>query len=282
MKDLSHRVALLLRFGYDGARFYGLQPQRDLPTAGGALAQRLLTAAKTRARGLAFSARTDRGVHCCINLATCYFHASEVDVDTMRAGVLHDCGDGLVVHSVDVVSPTVHARNISRGKHYRYVVVDGADPDQLDDDTAWRVVPILDVERMQRAASQWLGTHDFSSLRGSGCSASSVEKSIYRCDVVRDDAGRIVIDVVGDAFLRHMLRNMAGLLVEVGSGWRDVDLAPVMQARHRQAAGLMAPAPGLTLVAVGCAWPDDGSGRLPDAPDDVFYRGASATTTSDD
>lgn len=278
MKDLSGRVALLIRFGYDGARFYGLQPQRDLPTAGGALAERILAAAGQRQKGLAFSARTDRGVHCGINLATCWYPAAELDVDGFRARLTAAGDDGLVVHGVDVVPPTVHARNISRGKHYRYVVVDNADPDALDDVHAWRVVPALDVERMQQVARSLLGTHDFSSLRGSGCSAASTEKSLYRFDVTRADDGRIVVDVVGDAFLRHMLRNLAGLLVEVGSGWRDVDVGAVLAARHRQAAGLMAPAAGLTLVAVGCAWPLDGSRRLPETPpDDVFVAGRGGT-----
>ncbi len=277
MKDLSRRVALLIRFGYDGARFYGLQPQKDFPTAGGALSSRLLAAAETRPRGLAFSARTDRGVHCGINLATTYFLADDVDIAAVIEKMLIERDDGLVVHSVDVVSPHVHARNISRGKHYRYVVRDGADPAALDDDHAWRIVPALDLSRMQEAARAVLGTHDFTSLRGSGCSASSVEKTIYRVDVVRAADGLVVIDVVGDAFLRHMLRNLAGLLVEIGTGWRDVDVEGVLAVRHRQAAGLMAPAAGLTLVAVGCAWPDDGSGRLPDAPDDAVYRGVDGT-----
>ena len=283
MKDLSRRIALLIRFGYDGARFYGLQPQKDLPTAGGALSSRLLAAAQTRPRGLAFSARTDRGVHCGINLATCYFMADDVVIADVIAKMLADDDDGLVVHGVDVVPPTVHARNISRGKHYRYVVKDGADSDVLDDDHAWRVVPVLDVERMAIAARSMLGTHDFSSLRGSGCSASSVDKTLYRCDVTRADDGSIVIDVVGDAFLRHMLRNLAGLLVEIGSGWRDTDVEAVLAVRHRQAAGLMAPAAGLTLVAVGCAWPLDGSGRLADAPDDAAFRAvADPGATPDD
>ncbi|HEY1100006.1 MAG TPA: hypothetical protein VGF99_13810, partial [Myxococcota bacterium] len=79
----------------------------------------------------------------------------------------------------------------------------------------------------------------------------------------------------------HMLRNLAGLLVEIGSGWRDVDIAPVLAARHRQAAGLMAPAPGLTLVAVGCAWPPDGSGRLAETPPDEVFVLRSASTIDD-
>ena len=277
MKDLSRRIPLLIRFGYDGARFYGLQPQKDLPTAGGALSSRLLTAAATRPRGLAFSARTDRGVHCGVNLATCYFMVDDVVIADVIERLLGAGDDGVVVHSVDVVPPTVHARNISRGKHYRYVVKDSADSEALDDTAAWRVVPVVDVDRMASAARSMLGTHDFSSLRGSGCSASSVDKTLYRADVTRDDKSLVVIDIVGDAFLRHMLRNLAGLLVEIGTGWRDTDVDSVLAARHRQAAGLMAPAAGLTLVAVGCAWPNDGSRRLPDAPDDLAYRDPAAT-----
>jgi len=255
MKDLSHRAALLVRFGYDGGRFYGLQPQPGLPSAGGALIDRLTAAAGRPPRGMAFAARTDRGVHATRNIATCWFPVAEVDVDAVSQALLLERDDGLIVHDVWRVTPTTHARNVSSGKHYRYVVVDGADAAAADVATgdhsqAWAVVPTLDVDAMARAAADLLGTHDFSAVRGGGCSAGTPVKTITRLDVSRVGA-RVTIDVEGDAFLRHMVRNLVGLLVEVGSGWRDPTTMPaVLAAAHRQAAGLMAPAGGLSLVDV--------------------------------
>lgn len=253
MKDLSRRVTLLVSFGYDGAPFHGLQPQPGLPTAGGALKTRLLDAADQAPRGLAFAARTDRGVHARQTVATCWFPAAEVDPSRVAAALKVPRNDHLFVHGVFLVDGSVHARNVAVAKHYRYVVVDEADPDEAAayHPRAWLVVPRLDVEAMQAAADHLVGTFDFTSLRGGGCSAATPVKTITRLDVRRvgDDDGPIEIDVEGDAFLRHMVRNLAGLLVEVGSGWRDAATMPaVIAARHRQAAGLQAPAGGLTLV----------------------------------
>jgi tRNA pseudouridine38-40 synthase len=280
-KDLSRRTAVLVRFGYDGARFYGLQPQPGMLTAGGALRDRLAAAALRPPSGLAFAARTDRGVHAVRNLATCYWHGP-LDVGQLAAAVGRDVDDGLRDVVVCAVPPTVHARGVSRGKRYRYVVVDGADPDDLDDAHAWRVVPPLDVARMAEAAGRLVGRHDFSSLRGGGCSAASAEKTLYAVDVARDDRGAVVVDVTGDAFVRHMMRNLVGLLVETGSGLRAPDdVTAILAARHRQAAGLMAPGAGLTLVAVGSAWPPDGSGRLAGTPADDERRDERADDRHD-
>jgi tRNA pseudouridine38-40 synthase len=271
MKDLSHRAAFLVVFGYDGAPFYGLQPQPDRPTAGGALKTRIEKALGAPPRGLAFAARTDRGVHAWRNVATFWTPAAEGgvplddnDVARIAAGIMADADDHLRVHAACRVPAHTHARAVGDGKHYRYRIKDsqpsraiddgddddGDDGDNRDDD-AWCVVPALDVDAMREAAVACLGKHDFSSLRGGGCTAGTVEKTITRLDVARGDDGVVVVDVEGDAFLRHMVRNLAGVLAEVGSGWRVATTIPAMlAARHRQAAGLMAPPHGLTLVEV--------------------------------
>lgn len=273
--DLT-RCQLLIRFGYDGARFQGVQPQAPgVPTAGLALKMRLqAAAAETPVKALNFAARTDAGVHALGNLATCYLRDVEDErVEPLLRALTAPRDDGLVDVRAWRVPPTVHARGIARGKHYRYVVADGVDApvDAPVDDvkTAWAIAPSLDVDRMRAAARHLVGTHDFASLRGGNCSASSTVKTLASVEVVREResraGGRVTIDVVGDAFLRKMMRNLAALLVEVGSGWREPDdVVAVLDARDRQAAGICAPAHGLTLVAVGSAWPEDGSLLLPE------------------
>jgi tRNA pseudouridine38-40 synthase len=274
VKDLRHRVTVLVRFGYDGARFFGLQPQPGVPTAGAALEARLAAAAGQPAKGLAFSARTDRGVHAEKNLATCFFLTGVVkgvdhgvvDVDAVRAAVVVDRDDGIGVVELLPIPPTVHARSVSRGKHYRYRVR-AVDVDSVDVDTdghRWLVVPHIDVVQMRAAAAQLVGHHDFTSFRGGGCTAASAEKHVWRIDVDEAD-GDVVVDICGDAFLRKMVRNVMGVLVEVGTGWRAAsDVADILAAKDRRRAGLCAPPEGLTLVQVGSAWPDDGSWLLPD------------------
>jgi tRNA pseudouridine38-40 synthase len=252
MKDLSHRATLLVRFGYEAGAFFGLQPQPGLATAGGALVERLTRAAGQGPRGMAFAARTDRGVHALVNVATCWL-PRELDIAAVIEDVRRPRDDGLVVHDVVVVPASVHARCVAAGKRYRYIVHDGASEAEAQGGhaLAWAVAPTLDVAAMQDAGTRLIGTHDFSSLRGGGCSAGTPTKTITSLVVTRRQDGAVVIDVCGDAFLRHMVRNLAGLLVEVGSGWRASSAVDgVLAARARRAAGLMAPPGGLTLVEV--------------------------------
>ncbi len=267
--DLT-RCQLLVRFGYDGARFRGVQPQGPgIPTVGQALKQRLLDAAGVPPHGLNFAARTDSGVHALANLATCYFRGvNEDEAEDIRRQLEVARDDGLAPVRAHRVPPTVHARGSSRGKRYRYLVDDGAHPADLVRDRSWAVVPILDVAAMREAARFLEGTHDFTSLRGGNCSAASASKTLARVRIggpfaLEHGQRRILIEVAGNAFLRKMMRNLTGLLVEVGAGLRaPADLEAILKDRDRSSAGLCAPPQGLTLLVVGCAWPADGAGLI--------------------
>lgn len=278
------RHQLLIHFGYDGSRFHGLQPQRDVPTAGGALRARLEEAAGQRANALVFAARTDAGVNAIENLATCHFPL-DVDLDSVRAAVAVDRDDGLLCVHADPVPYTVHARGAGRGKRYRYLIDDGCPERSLDAASAtvgsyrnggvWPVTPRLDVERMREAAPHFIGTHDFSTFRARRCEIKSPVKTL---SVVRvggpflhdpaagpDGRRRFVVEIAGTAFVRRMIRLMVGCLAEVGAGLRPPDdVARLLALCDRTQVGVCAPARGLTLMRVGCGYPADGSGLLPE------------------
>ncbi len=261
------RHQVLIRFGYRGDRFYGLQPQKDLPTAGGALRARLEGAAGCRAKRLCFAARTDRGVHAMRNAATCFFRDEVFDPGAFFAAMRAPHDDGLWNVQVMPCPISVHARGSSRGKRYRYIV--DAHTDAAPDPFAWRIAPDLDVDRMRAAARLLEGEHDYTSFRSRKCTAATPVKRLARIAVrgpyPLDDGQRVFIEVVGNAFLRQMVRNLVGFLVEVGTGWRAPDDTPaVLAALDRRAAGLCAPPGGLCLVDVGFAYPDDGSARIPE------------------
>ena len=147
------RTQLLIRFGYDGARFSGLQPQGPLiPTAGYALKLRLTEAAGEPPKGLNFAARTDAGVHAESNVATCWWRERPVEGLLERIGGVRN--DGLINVEAAFVPPEIHARGSARGKLYRYVVEDGV-PGEIDaaHAHAWRIGPTL-----RRCSSDvWVG-----------------------------------------------------------------------------------------------------------------------------
>ncbi len=255
------RFQFLVSFGYDGSRFYGIQPQKDVPTAGQELRKIIEKTSGYKARGLAFSARTDRGVHARINLATFYLY-EEVDIVQWQKDLDKAPNTGLENIKLIPAHFHVHARGISEGKRYIYSIRDQQPSPTTSTKDCWLIHPKLDVEKMQQAAEDLLGTHDFSSLRGGKCGAGSVIKELLSINIRRDDEG-VTITVVGDAFLRKMMRNMVGLLVEIGTGWREADTIPgILAQKNRHAAGIMAPANGLCLDQVGSLFPEDGSMRL--------------------
>lgn len=240
---------------YDGSRFYGVQEQKTLPTILGTLRERIEKCAMIKACALVAAARTDRGVHALNNYATFYLKGPlERPIDNIIEEVTRYRGDGLYIIRMNRVSSHVHARASSRGKAYRYTIIDGqedAASNGCELGFAWKVAPRLDTEKMAQAASVLVGEKDFSSVRGGGCEAGSSIKEIFSINITRCDSGEIVVDIYGRAFLRKMIRNIIGLLVEIGSGLRKpCSTSFILEQKDRNASGIMAPAHGLCLMSV--------------------------------
>ncbi|MFZ9888009.1 MAG: hypothetical protein ACO3JL_10945 [Myxococcota bacterium] len=275
------RRQFLVRFGYDGSRFHGLQPQGTLPTAGATLRARIEAAALQRARALSFAARTDAGVHALQNAAT-FWLGNPLDVADFLATLQQSRDDGLWLVRGEEVPLHIHARGSSRGKRYRYRIEYGVNEGEDGSRYEWSIVPPLDVAAMREAAQSLVGTHDFSSFRAPRCSSSTPVKTVAGVRVseqVRTPRGSwvVLVDIVGDAFLRKMVRIVVGTLAEVGVGLRaPSEMAGVLAARNRAAAGIAAPARGLTLMQVGLAWPEDGSALVRELSHDVAQRSTPA------
>lgn len=250
MNDKSAiRASFLVRFGYIGSQFHGLQPSPGLATAGGALRDALTEAAGLPPKALQFSARTDAGVHALENYASCWFQ-KPFDVkqfqETLRAR-----SHGLLFAEAIVVPYWVHSRANAQGKWYRYVIEDAS---QESKDFVWNVVPELDETAMQQAAQHLIGAHEFDAFRHGGCTQGSTIKTLTEVSVMR--VGRqIHIDIHGTAFLRRMVRIIVGTLAEVGAGFRNpVDMRAILASKQRRLAGPSAPACGLMLMRVECRW----------------------------
>lgn len=148
------------------------------------------------------------------------------------------------------MSAHFHARFSAVARRYRYVIYnDPVRPAHLAEEITWNHRP-LDAARMREAAQALVGTHDFTSFRAVQCQAKSPVKTLHHLRVV--EHGRfIVLDVRANAFLHHMVRNIAGVLMAIGAGEREPQWAgEILAARDRRQGGVTAHPYGLYLVQV--------------------------------
>lgn len=239
---------LALGLEYDGRRFFGFQRQRQSPTVQESLEIALARVAN-HAVTVHCAGRTDTGVH-----ATC--QVVHFDTRVRRSerswvlGANTNLPDGITVRWLRLVTPDFHARFSATGRHYEYRILNRWVRPALDlDRVSWERRG-LDADAMQTAARALIGEHDFSSFRALGCQAKHPVRTIHAVEVSR--GGEFVrIGVHANGFLYHMVRNMAGSLMEVGAGARPVDwIGEVLAARDRAVAGPTAPAGGLYFTGV--------------------------------
>jgi tRNA pseudouridine38-40 synthase len=148
-----------------------------------------------------------------------------------------------VPHSFD-------ARRDGRSRVYEYLIVNRPTPSPFYLKRAWHLHELLDVEAMRRAIACLIGEHDFSSFRAANCDAAHPVRKVYRTTL--EQRGELLVYTIeATAFLRHMVRNIVGTLVEVGHGLRTPQsFAELLEARDRTKAGQTAPACGLYLIEV--------------------------------
>jgi tRNA pseudouridine38-40 synthase len=159
--------------------------------------------------------------------------------------------DDINVTWAAVVGDEFHARFSATSRTYRYRILNRLARSGLMRHRAWWVHETLDESAMQRAADHLRGEHDFSAFRAAGCRAATPFRELFYLDV-RRSGDWVVLTVSGNAFLQHMVRNIAGSLVRVGRGDAKPEwLKLVLDSRDRTCGGIAAPPHGLTLIDVG-------------------------------
>ena len=237
---------------YDGSGFEGWQVQagdRVARTVQGELARALgsLTGEDGRIRG---AGRTDAGVHARGQVASVVV-ATSLEADALRRALNARLPRDVVVRDCREMRPGWDALRAAAGKHYRYRIWNGRERSPLRSGRfAWVREP-LDPVAMQEAARVFEGVHDFAAFQAAGSSVRTTTRTLWRLAVRGERRGEITLDVEGAGFLRHMVRNLAGTLIEVGRGrWPPERAREILASRDRGQAGPTAPAEGLELVAV--------------------------------
>ena len=239
-----------LTLAYDGTGLVGWQRQ----TAGVSV-QGLLEDACAELDGrpvaVAGAGRTDAGVHALRQVASLILERT-LDPGTVVRALNARLPPAVRVLEALPMPDGFHARFDARRKSYRYRIANGPVLSPFERAYVWHVpAPVLNLGAMAEAATALEGAHDFKAFQGTGSEIHGTERELYLARVAREDTGVITVDLAGSGFLRHMVRNIVGTLVEVGRGRRSPAwVAEVLKAGDRALAGQTAPAAGLFLVSV--------------------------------
>jgi len=239
---------IALKIEYDGSGYAGWQYQNHSPSIQAVVETALARIACHPVRVIA-AGRTDSGVHA---------REQIVHFDTLVRRPERAWVQGANTHlPADVrilwarpVAEEFHARTQAIARWYRYRILNRKVASALlRSQVTWCHHP-LDVESMRSGARHLLGEHDFSSFRGPYCQSKSPFRRVYLLDVQREGE-EIAIDIIANAYLHNMVRNIAGVLMAIGSGRHSPGwVADVLAARDRTAAGVTAPATGLYFAGI--------------------------------
>jgi tRNA pseudouridine38-40 synthase len=240
------RVALGIE--YDGSAFHGWQYQGDVRSVQELLQQAISKVANHDVT-IHCAGRTDTGVHATGQVV----HFETSALRTERSWVLGsnvNLPDDININWAKQVPDRFHARFSAIGRHYCYHILNRPYRSALWRHRAVWIHHPLDEQAMHRAAQKLVGSHDFSSYRAQGCQAKHPTRTVHSLSVHREDE-RIYIAIHANAFLHHMVRNIAGVLETIGKGEQSENWAEeVLGLRDRTLGGVTAPSHGLYLVKV--------------------------------
>ncbi|HBC71643.1 MAG TPA: tRNA pseudouridine(38-40) synthase TruA [Coxiellaceae bacterium] len=240
------RIALGIE--YDGTNYYGWQRQQNVCSIQEEI-EKALSQVASQSVVATCAGRTDAGVHA-------FGQVIHFDTDANRPdgawilGVNSNLPADIRILWARHVAPDFHARYSATARQYRYIIYNNKVASALLRHRAMWCRYVLDEKLMHEAGQILIGEHDFSSFRGSGCQAKTVQRRVISLAVTRS-SGMINIDIKANAFLLHMVRNIVGVLLKIGTGERPVTWTEeVLMACDRTVAATTVPACGLYLVKV--------------------------------
>jgi tRNA pseudouridine38-40 synthase len=234
---------------YDGTRYVGWQVQPNGPSIQAEVERALATLRKAPVRVTA-AGRTDAGVHA-LGQVVSFPEERPLPIDAYLKGMNALLPDDIAVRDAAFAPDGFDARRSASGKRYRYRIENGPTRAPLSARFAWQQFRPLDVGAMRDGAARLLGRHDFAAFQAADCQCDHAVRELRRLDVVGERGGRIDLVVEATAFVKHMVRNLAGTLVEVGLGKRTpASIEELLASGDRTKAGPTAPPQGLCMEEV--------------------------------
>ncbi len=234
---------------YDGSAYHGWQRQAEDRTIQGEIENALMTMTGDTVT-VTGSGRTDAGVHA-LNQTANFRCATSLTPEAFLKGLNSLLPEDIVITSCKVVPEKFHARYDVKSKVYHYRILNRLLPAAISRQYGWHIRKKLDLGAMKEALCGIIGSHDFKAFEGSGSPRASSIRCIINADFVKTDDDYLVLRIEGDGFLKFMVRNIVGTIVDVGLGKiTPDDFKQILVSKNRNLAGITAPAHGLFLIEV--------------------------------
>jgi tRNA pseudouridine38-40 synthase len=234
---------------YDGTNYHGWQRQKDDRT----IQQEIENALSNMTAGcvtLNGSGRTDAGVHAVGQVAN--FHCETgLSEAAFQKGLNSLLPDDIVIKDCQLVDKSFHARFNAKSKIYNYRIINRKIPPAIGRQYAWFIRKKLNTAAMQSTIPLLIGSHDFKSFEGTGSPRAHTIRTVMAAELNEHKDGSIIFQIEADGFLRYMVRNIVGTLVDVGlKKITTSKFKEIMESKDRSNASATAPAHGLFLMEV--------------------------------
>ncbi len=235
----------LITFSYDGSKYSGYQKQPKKRTIQNELEKVLTKINSNKKVTISASGRTDAGVHA-YNQKAHFSLDNEFDLDKLKHSINSLIPDDIYIKNVTKVDDDFHARFSVKAKEYIYKINIG-EYNPIEKDYIFQYNKELDIPEMEKALKYLEGTHDFKSFVKAKDIKEDTTRTIIKAKLIKDH-NLITISLLGTGFMRYMVRNIVGMLIEIGEGKRkSEDLIDILNQKDRTKAGMCAKACGLYL-----------------------------------
>jgi tRNA pseudouridine38-40 synthase len=235
---------------YEGTNYHGWQRQKNGVSIQEVIEEKLALITKRKIT-LYGSGRTDAGVHALYQVAN-FISDTKIPSDSIKNALNSLLPDDINIIIAEYASPEFHSRYSAKRKTYEYRILNTRETDIFSRRYTWHIREGLNLMEMRKCLSMIVGIHDFSSFRASGSSNINPVREMFRAELLdRDQDGAISFIFEAQGFLRHMVRNIVGTIIDAGKGKITcAEFNEILEAHDRKKAGAMAPAQGLFLKMV--------------------------------
>ena len=247
--ELRKPKNIMLVLEYDGTRYHGWQRQKKDPTIQ-AILEDCIEMMTKESITLIGSGRTDAGVHALHQV--CNFNTkTTIDPESIQKGLNSLLPDDIFIKKADYAPLDFHSRYSAKSKIYEYRIWARHEPNTFLRGLVWHIREILDVQSMKDCMALLVGRHDFSSFKSTGSGSRDPNRDMLKAELHGSEEGILSFTFEANGFLRHMVRNIVGTIVDVGRGRVQLDeFKEIFQSKNRQMAGIKAPPQGLFLKMV--------------------------------